>query len=373
MSDTTRYTKVAITLHWVIALAIIAQLATGIIMGYDLLPKARLFPLYQFHKSLGLSVLVLSLLRLVWRMMHRPPAYPSHMPRWEVIAAKISHYAFYIFMIGVPLTGWLLVSSSSRGLPTIWFGLFEWPNLPGIADLDNKQAVNGVARGLHVYMAYATLALLGLHIAAALKHHFIEHDEVLHRMIPFIKPRVPKAALALALLVFAAAPAHAALWTMRAQNSEIVFRGENAGQKFIGKFETFTPAIDFDPDHLDQSSVKVTIDTASALTGTKTYDSALPQKEWFNVKDFPEAVFVSKSFKHVEGEKYEAAGKLTIKGVTRDITLPFTLAIKDKAATMMADVTIDRLAYGIGKDADPDAEWVSKDIELSIRVEADQK
>lgn len=368
-----RYTKVAITLHWVIALLIIGQLGTGIVMGYHLAPKSLLYPMFQFHKSLGLTVLVLSLFRLFWRLTHKAPALPSHMPIWEKFAAKASHYLFYIFMIGVPLSGWFIVSSSSFGLPTSWFNLFIWPHIPGIENLpdDTKQQVNDISETLHVYMAYATLGLLGLHIAAALKHHFIDRDEVLHHMISAIKPKLP---LVLLLLSVLPVPAHAASWTVDPAASSIAFAGENSGEKFDGKFETWNAVIDFDAAKPETSSVTVTIKTASAKTGSTTYDATLPKKEWFDAEGFPDAVFESKDIKSLGDGKFEAKGSLTIKSIKKNITLPFTLTPADgKTTEMTASLTINRLDFDIGKKSDPDAEWVSKDIAMTIHVKASQK
>lgn len=370
-----KYTKVAITLHWVIAAAIIVQLGTALIMGFESIknllgiPKFSVFTMYQFHKSLGLTILVLSVLRLVWRLMHKPPPYPSDMKRWEVCAAKLSHIFFYVFMIGIPFTGWLLVSTSSRGLPTIWFDQFTWPNLP-VSGLGNKKTINDLSETLHVYMGYSLLALLFIHVGAALKHHIIDRNEVLHRMIPWIKPRMP---LMLLLLAFSAMPAQASTWEVKPETSSIAFAGENAGQKFDGKFETWTGTINFDPAKLDTSTVKIEIETGSAKTGTKTYDSALPQKEWFDAEGSPKAIFESKSFKSLGGDQYETTGTLTIKGITKEITFPFTLSIEDNRADMKADFTINRLDFDIGKDADATGEWVSKDIAMTITVQADQK
>jgi len=223
---------------------------------------------------------------------------------------------------------------------------------------------------LHVYLAYSTLALLGLHIAAALKHQFIDKDIVMHHMIPWVKPKLPLVLIALSLL---SVPAHAATWAVDPATSTIDFAGENSGEKFAGKFETWTAAIDFDPSKPETSSVKVTIKTASAKTGAATYDATLPKKEWFDVETYPDAVFESKDIKSLGGDKYEAKGQLTIKNIPHDVTLPFTLIIKDKLATMTGDLKINRLDFDVGKKPDPDAEWVSKDIALSVRVTASEK
>lgn len=185
----TRYTKVAITLHWLIALAIIALLIMGLLMSEDdLLPKDLRFEMFQWHKSLGLSVLVLSVVRLVWRLLHRPPEFPDHMPVWEKMAAKATHRFFYFMMLALPLSGWAVVSSSSFGLPTYWFGLFEWPHLPGLAESANKETLHGMAEEGHEILANIMMVLLALHIGAALKHYFIDRDEVVSHMLPVLKP-----------------------------------------------------------------------------------------------------------------------------------------------------------------------------------------
>ncbi len=189
----TRYTSVAITLHWLIALSIIGLLAMGLVMTEkDLLPQELQFRMFQWHKSLGLSVLVLSVLRLVWRLLHKPPALPAHMPLWEKFAAKGTHFVFYLLMLAIPLSGWALVSTSSWGLPTVWFGLFEWPHLP-LGDLPNKEQINHTASDAHELLAYLLIGLLGLHIGAALKHYLIDRDEVVSHMIPVLKPLHKKA------------------------------------------------------------------------------------------------------------------------------------------------------------------------------------
>lgn len=176
------YTKVAIALHWMIGLAIIFMLGLGLLL--EDIPDNYKFQAYQFHKSLGLTILALSVFRLIWRLTHRPPPLPPEMKPWEVFAAKLSHYAFYVLMIGIPLTGWALVSASPLNFPIMWFGVFEWPHLPFTPNKD----VSGSFGEIHEVLAYLTIILLCLHIGAALKHHFIDKDNVLTHMLPFLKP-----------------------------------------------------------------------------------------------------------------------------------------------------------------------------------------
>jgi len=186
----TRYSAVAIVLHWAIALCVIALLAAGLWMTtaiHQPSSRALAFQVYQLHKSLGLTVLVLSLARLLWRLAHRPPPLPDAMSAFERTAARSTHALFYALTIGMPLVGWAMVSASPLGLPTIVFGQFEWPHIPWLADLQDKSAAEAVLKGAHRTMGYGLIALATLHIAAALKHHFFDRDDVMARMLPILR------------------------------------------------------------------------------------------------------------------------------------------------------------------------------------------
>ncbi len=190
MAERSGYSRAAITFHWLIAALLIGNFAGGLLMG-DLLDSAdpaqkRLgFQVIQLHKSTGLTILVLSLMRLVLRLTTDRPALPGHMTPTERALAHLSHWGFYGVMILVPLTGWIMVSASPLGFPTIWFGLFEWPHLP----IETSKAVSGSANEAHELLAYAGAGLLALHVAGALKHHYFDRDDVLARMLPFVRPR----------------------------------------------------------------------------------------------------------------------------------------------------------------------------------------
>jgi cytochrome b561 len=182
-----RYSGVAITLHWAIAAAILALLGSGLWMTDAIKApetQATAFAAYQWHKSLGLTVLTLSLLRLVWRLFNPPPPLPQGMGLLARMFAHGTHATFYVLMIGMPLIGWAMVSASVFGLPTIVFGLFEWPHIPMLASLEDKVPVEVALKAAHRTGAYLMIALLILHVAAALKHHFVDRDHVLARMLP---------------------------------------------------------------------------------------------------------------------------------------------------------------------------------------------
>lgn len=172
-----RYHRVAIALHWLIALAIIAMLIMGFVME-DVSPVTLRIEVYQLHKSLGLTILALSLVRLGWRLTHKAPPLPAAMPAWEKFGAKAAHVVLYVLMIGMPLSGWAVISTSSNKFPTHYFGTFLVPLLP----LD--KGLHDAAESVHVLLAYGAIGLISLHVLAALKHHFINHDDVLTRMLP---------------------------------------------------------------------------------------------------------------------------------------------------------------------------------------------
>ena len=128
------YDNVAKTLHWLIAFAIIAMLIIGWTMTNIGKDNPWRFGLFQWHKSIGITILLLSLIRLVWRLTHTAPPLPEHMPAWEKFAAKATHWFFYVLIIGMPLAGWVLISSSPISLPTMLYGFIHWPDVPGLAD-----------------------------------------------------------------------------------------------------------------------------------------------------------------------------------------------------------------------------------------------
>jgi len=187
--ETKRYTTVAITLHWLIAVMIVALAAAGIYMHNLPLSHPDKFALYQMHKSFGITVLLLSVARLGWRLAHPAPPLPAHMKDWERTLARISHVSFYVLIIAIPLAGWAMVSASTFNIPTKLFGVIPWPHLPVLSTLENKKPVEDALKEVHELLAFAALGLMAIHAGAALKHHFVDKDDVLARMLPFLRPK----------------------------------------------------------------------------------------------------------------------------------------------------------------------------------------
>ncbi len=179
-----RYTTVAVILHWIMALGILALIGIGLTMKHGGLSRHQVFELYQLHKSIGVTILLAAFLRLGWRLTHRPPELPAAMPGYERVAAHAGHLLLYLAMFGLPLTGWALVSASVFNIPTVLFGPVPWPHLPFFSTLTDKAPVEALLKLIHGYGAFAFIALIIGHAGAALRHHFFNHDDVLTRMLP---------------------------------------------------------------------------------------------------------------------------------------------------------------------------------------------
>lgn len=182
-TESASYTATAKTLHWLIALGILFMLGLGWCL--DFFPRGEpRFAAIQLHKSIGITILLLSFARLGWRLKHEAPPLPATMPLWEQKAAHLGHILLYIAMIGMPLSGWAMVSASPRNIPTILFGVVPWPALPFFSTLEDKKAMSGFLDMVHADAAILLALLVAGHAAAALKHHFVAGDDILLRMMP---------------------------------------------------------------------------------------------------------------------------------------------------------------------------------------------
>jgi cytochrome b561 len=179
-----RYTSVAIFLHWVMAVGVVALVVVGLTMTHVKLPLLKKFQLYQLHKSIGITILLAAFVRLGWRLTHRPPPLPAQMTKLERTAAEGGHLVLYGFLFGLPLTGWALVSASVLSLPTVLYGVLPWPHLPVLSTLDDKAPVEAFLKQLHAVGAWLLITVIVGHTAAALQHHVIQSDGVLLRMLP---------------------------------------------------------------------------------------------------------------------------------------------------------------------------------------------
>jgi cytochrome b561 len=185
-----RYGTVAVLLHWTIAILVLFNIYLG--WQFDDLHGPTKLATVNLHKSIGMTVLALSVLRLIWRLVNRPPPLSAHLKPYERVLARVVHWLFYVFMIGMPLVGWAMSSASPKIKvnPITFFNLFEIPAFPGLPDLPHAQMhqVHELLEQAHTgYLLWMGYALIVLHVAGALKHQFIDRDGELGRMIPFLR------------------------------------------------------------------------------------------------------------------------------------------------------------------------------------------
>ncbi len=171
-----RWGGVSQVLHWLVVVLILAMAWLGLTMG-DLPNGPDKIATYALHKSIGLSILALAVLRLLWRLYAGAPAPVAGTPRWQERIAALTHVALYVLLLALPLTGWLL--NSAAGFPLQWFGLF---NLPSLAARD--EALHALATQAHEVLFWTLAALALLHAAAAFHHHLFLGDATLARMLP---------------------------------------------------------------------------------------------------------------------------------------------------------------------------------------------
>ena len=176
-----RYNAFLIFLHWLMALAFIGMLACGFIMTSDSLglERADKIALFGLHKSIGVVLLVAFFIRLATRLFTKAPDFPATFKAVEVKAAKAVHALLYLIMLAFPMSGWVIVSSSSKGYPTSVFGLFDWPHIPGLA---GNESLHKLAENAHSVFAWALIGLIVIHVAAVIKHKVTTGDSALKRM-----------------------------------------------------------------------------------------------------------------------------------------------------------------------------------------------
>lgn len=388
-----RYSLAAITLHWAIAALLAFQIAVGWALGSL---GARGFALFQLHKSIGITVLLLTLLRIGVRWWKPRPAKLEG--GWQGALASGVHVGLYAFMLGAPLTGWALVSTAKVKVPTLFFGVIPLPHLP------LPMASHGLAEGGHSLLAWIGIALVALHVAGALRHHVMMRDGLIWRMVPgrstalllglpalilagFLlgrailpgsAPIAPQAPAANAMeatdapiandAIDAAANASAnaaapatnetatateepvgppPAWTVQ-PGGRIGFAVGNSGETISGSFAKWTAKIVMDPDHPESADIKVTIDMASASVGDAYKDGMLPGDEFFGSAAHPTATFVAKGAEKTGPNSYRANGTLTLKGVAKPQAIRFTLSGTGKSRKVTGSASIARLPFGVG-------------------------
>ncbi|MEM6708271.1 MAG: cytochrome b/b6 domain-containing protein [Pseudomonadota bacterium] len=389
------YNSVARWLHWLVAALIVVQYLLaelGEDAGADDERLAQL-ALLANHKSVGMTVLALVLLRLLWRLFNRPPPLPDHMLPWQRLCSLAAHGSLYGLILFLPITGWLM--SSATAYSVSWFNLFSFPDLIG-----PSEALAEAFKSLHDWAGQLLFVVAIVHVLAAFKHWLWDRDQVLQRMASV--PSVATAGVLLGLSLWGLTPGStdrrdseetavsdqpklsdtAGLatdgarsvsevlegttvqrWTIDRSRSFIRFTGEQAGAPFTGEWLDWDAAIAFDPERLDASAALVTVYTAAVDSGDDERDASIVGEDFFNAEVHPDATFAVHAFESI-ATGYAANGSLSIKG----IELPLTLNFQLNGSVLTGSAVIDRLLFNVGTGDWSDTEWVGKDVEVSVQV-----
>jgi len=370
----TRYNNIAISLHWLMAFLIIGMLIVGKCL-HHLDPTDPLrFTLTQWHKTFGVLILLLAIVRLIWRVTHRAPDHPANAPAWERFAANVSHVALYALLFIAPITGWMMVSVSPLNIDTYLFNVIPWPHLPWLQDLVNKESAEARFHQLHVISTGALIALLLLHIGAALKHHFIDKDTVLTRMSPSKAAGTTKTMIAfictlvmgIAVAVFGYAQLNTVSNGLIAGNSAVRAIAIVSGTPTEINFTESTVNASINIDTPEKSTLQATVNTASATSSNLQVSGPLPDADWFDSSTHPTAQFQSTSIKAVDEGLYLVVGVLSIKGIEQNHTFELNIVEADGVKTASGEFPVDRTAYQLGLESQPNDDYVNNDVTIAF-------
>lgn len=414
-----RYGGVAQLLHWLIAIMIFVLFGLGFYMADLEAADPSKFRLYQIHKGIGVTVFILAVFRLLWRFTHPAPPLPATMKSWERLAATGAHIALYILILLQPIIG--ILQSNAANFPIVLLGSFELPALIG-----EDKAVGEMLVDLHHRLAKVLALLILVHIAAAFRHHFMLKDGVLSGMLPRTAVGALTVVLALGILtpfflpsvvtttpVVTPAPvasttpatsetsttdatpataqqattsepetapastgAGGAGWAVE-EESMLGFIAKQQGSPVKGQFEIFDAEILFDPDNLTKSRLSIDIDATSISTGHDDRDKMLNSPSFFDTEKWPAASFKSTRIISAGDGLFGALGNLTIRDVTKKVTLPFMLDIKAdpedpsrELAHAIGELPIMRLNYGIGQGDWSSTGTVADEVVITIDIKA---
>jgi cytochrome b561/polyisoprenoid-binding protein YceI len=345
-----RWGAISQLLHWLIVALIALQATLGLTGRWLPLGVEKLAILAR-HKSIGITILGLATLRLLWRWLNPTPLLPSNLKPHERWLAHFTHAALYVLLFAMPLTGWIM--SSARGFPVSWFNLVQLPDL-----VSKSEALYDAMVTTHAALAIALLLTLAVHIAGALKHHLVLKDDTLRRMLPF--GRITLAIAAGMMLAPADARAAGARYTAVAAQSSLTYEFTQAGAENQGRFKSFSVSFDPAAGRLD-----VVVAMSSFDTGDQQRNDTLGGKDLFDVAQYPQSQFsATRVDKTPTG--YEATGSLTLRGVTRNITIPFTWRTTSagghSVGYLSGQTILHRLDFGIGQGDWKSTEWLGNDV-----------
>ena len=401
IANTTReFGSVAKSLHWVIAVLVITMIPLGIIANgvaegikdTNVITTeegiAQAIFLFSLHKTLGVAIFLLAIMRVAWAIIQPRPGLLNAENKIETFAAKTVHWLLYGSLLLVPLFGWVH-HAATTGFAPIW-----WPLGQSLPLVPKSQMAAEISSALHIIFGRVLIVAILLHVVGALKHHFVDRDQTLHRMLPgrVEVPELPQkktgllpsAAALFTWIVAIGISVAAGEFDPQSQSSSVQELVEvssdwqvkegvvnivitQMGIPVVGKFLNWTAAIKFsEPGKAGPAgSVEAEISIGSLKLGSVTHQAK--GKDFFDVESFPTAKFMAEIFKTDSG--HEARGRLTIKDQSIDIVLPFDLLLERETATMLGSLVLDRLDFGIGQGTRSEA-TLAFAVQVSVALTA---
>ena len=380
------YTQFARYLHWAVAGLIVLQyvLANWAEVLEENDAALRQLAVLANHKSVGMTILMLAMVRLAWRFKHKPPALPESLPDWQRMSAHTAHWLLYGFLFALPLSGWLMSSASAYTVS--WFNLFSFPDL-----VAPNPELKETFEEIHELLTTLLLVTAVVHIVAALLHRFRDHNDILQRMLSPAPFAVGAALLLLGVWqlgfvgsqpVSRTIPAQVdtqirvedgessslPVWVVDYDASAIDFTGEQAGASFRGTFTSWQADIQFDPEQLGNSRANVLIELSSVDTQDKDRDDTLGQAEWFAGA---QARFHASEFAVDEAGEYIATNATLAFGErVREVEFRFHIQVGKDGIVLDGQARLDRLALGVGTGDWTDTTWVGQFVDIAVRVVA---
>jgi len=344
-------------LHWLIVLLIIGQFVLAEIAEDLPLGLEKLATLAR-HKSFGITILGLAVLRLIWRLLNRTPQMPRDTRPFEARIARGTHGLLYALLFAMPLSGWMM--SSAKNYPVSWFGLLQLPDLVG-----PNERLYETLHDTHELLASALIAVSVLHLLGALRHHFFKRDDVLRRMLPF-------AVAGLLLWPMPEAGAATARFVLDPAASTLEFEFRQAGANSRGRFERFSTTLQSGSAPSEPAALRVQVDMASLNTRDADRDGLLRGAELFDVATHPTARFEVPALRLAADGSIKLNGQLTLRGVSRPLVISVTLRRTRESGRdviyLRGAATIQRLDFGVGQGEWRSTEWVDNAVRLSFSV-----
>jgi cytochrome b561 len=383
-----QFSNIARFFHWLIAGLIITQyvlakLAENAKANEQILEQLALL---ANHKSVGITILVLAILRLAYRLKYPPQKTVSNMPSWQHYASNVSHVLLYVFLFSMPISGWLM--SSAKAYSVSWFNFFTLPDLVAPSE-QWASTLNSV----HHYLAEALFVVTLVHVAAALKHHFFDKDSVLSGMAGRKSWVLFAATILLSLAVFgrlfggaSETPSQTNVsiesslisgaqltesdlptWEIDYADSYIKFTGDQAGAEFTGQWQEWRADIQFDAEQLSKARFNVSIDTDSGFSDDSERDETIRSSDFFDVVKFEQASYKAERFSATESG-FVSQGTLTMKGLSHMAILDFAISQENGKTVLKGSAPLDRLLWSIGTGDWVDTDWVGQEVLVEVRV-----